>query len=195
MTNNQVKSEGKRKRIYGPTKQKILLLLATGLALGLQKTTIGQQVKIIQQAVKEWSWINRHYLSRCLREFRDDRLVEYDENDDGNIKIVLSEQGEKRVLQFKIDQLILPKLKHWDDHWRIVLYDIPEKNKPAREALREKLKELGFYEWQKSVFIFPFPCRDEIDFLIEFFEIRSYVRYAELSNPTNEAELKLHFEL
>jgi len=27
------------------------------------------------------------------------------------------------------------------------------------------------------------------------YEIRSFVRYAELSNPTNEAELKLHFEL
>ena len=187
--------EKRQKRIYGPTKQKILLLLATGLALGLRKSTIGQQVRIIQRASKEWAWINRHYLYRCLREFRDNRLVEYSENEDGNIKIVLSDQGKKRVLQFKIDQLILPKLKCWDSHWRVVLYDIPEKNKPVREALREKLQELGFYEWQKSVFIFPFPCRDEIDFLVEFFEIRSHVRYAELSHPTNEAELKLHFGL
>ncbi len=185
----------KTKRIYSPTKQKILLLLATGLALSLQKTTLRPQRKIIERAVKEWTWINRHYLYRCRREFHHDRVVEYGEDDDGNIKIVLSEQGKERVLQFKIGQLALPKLKHWDGHWRIVLYDIPEKKKPAREALREKLKELGFYEWQKSVFIYPFPCRDEIDFLTEFFEIRSYVRYAELSNPTNEAELKLHFEL
>ena len=185
----------RQKRIYSPTKQKILLLLATGLALGLHKSTIGQQVKIIQRAAKEWAGINRRYLYRCLREFRDDRLIEYDENDDGNIKIVLSEQGKERVLQFKIDQLVLPKMTHWDGHWRIVLYDIPEKNKSAREALREKLKGLGFYEWQKSVFVFPFPCRDEIDFLTEFFEIRSHVRYAELINPTNEAEFKLHFKL
>src|SRR3989344_902599 len=183
------------KRIYSPTKQKILLLLATGVALGLRKSTIGQQVKIIQRAAKEWAGINRHYLYRCLREFYDDRLVEYDENDDGNIKIVLSEQGKKRVLRFKIDQLTLPKLPHWDNQWRVVLYDIPEKKKPAREALREKLKELGFYEWQKSVFIYPFPCRDEIDFLIEFFEGWPYVRYAELNHPTNETELKLQFEL
>ena len=185
----------REKRIYSPTKQKILLLLATGLALGLRKSTIGQQVKIIQRAAKEWAGINRRYLYRCLREFRDNRLVEYDEDNDGNIKIVLSEQGKKRSLQFKIDQLPLPKLSPWDNQWQVVLYDIPEKKKPAREALREKLKELGFYEWQKSVFVFPFPCRDEIDFLAEFFEIRSYVRYAELSHPTNEAELKLHFEL
>lgn len=185
----------RQKRIYSPTKQKILLLLATDLALGLRKTTIGQQVKIIQRATKEWAGINRRYLYQCLREFHHNRLVEYKEDHDGNIKIVLSEQGKERVLQFKIDQLTLPRPAHWDDHWQVVLYDIPEKKKPAREALREKLKELGFYEWQKSVFVFPFPCRDEIDFLIEFFEIRPYVRYAELSQPTNEAELKLHFEL
>ncbi len=186
------KNEG---RIYSPTKQKILLLLATGLALGLRKSTIGQQIKIIQRTTKEWAEIDRRYLYRCLREFRDNRLVEYDENDDGSIKIVLSEQGKKRVLQFKIDQLTLPKLTHWDGHWQVVLYDIPEKNKIGREAFRHKIKELGFYEWQKSVFIYPFPCRDEIDFVIEVFDLRPYVRYAELIHPTNEAELKLHFEL
>ena len=169
--------------------------MATGLVLGLHQSTIGQQVKIIQRAIREWAGINRQYLYQCLREFYHDRLIEYYEDGDGNTKIILSEQGKNRILHFKIDQLILPKLSHWNGHWQVVLYDIPEKKKPAREALREKLKELGFYEWQKSVFIFPFPCRDEIDFLTEFFEIRSYVRYAELNKPTNEAELKLHFGL
>ncbi|HCX28109.1 MAG TPA: hypothetical protein DHI91_03145, partial [Candidatus Portnoybacteria bacterium] len=59
----------------------------------------------------------------------------------------------------------------------MVLFDIPERQKPARDALRSKLKRLGFFEFQKSIFVHPFSCKDEIEFLIEFFQIKSYVRY------------------
>ena len=122
-------------------------------------------------------------------------LVSYKEIDNDQIEIILTEEGKRRVLKFKIDSIKVDQPAKWDEGWHLIAYDIPEKKKPAREALREKLKELGFYEWQKSVFIFPYPCRNEIDFLIEFFEVRPYVRYAGLNHPTNEAELKLHFEL
>jgi DNA-binding transcriptional regulator PaaX len=77
----------------------------------------------------------------------------------------------------------------------LVIYDIPHSKKAARDALRRKLRELGFFEWQKSVFIYPYPCREQIDFIIEFFDIRPYVRQADIINPTNEAELLLHFGL
>jgi DNA-binding transcriptional regulator PaaX len=83
----------------------------------------------------------------------------------------------------------------WDGRWRIVFFDIPEKRRKARDALRDKLRDLGFYELQKSVFVHPFPCRDEIDFVVEFLKIRPFVRYAEMIEPTNEAELKIYFDL
>ncbi|MBI4136052.1 MAG: CRISPR-associated endonuclease Cas2 [Candidatus Vogelbacteria bacterium] len=180
--------------MHSPIKQKILLLLAAGVVLGLSKSFHNQR-RILKILPKAWKEIDRQYLYRILREFHRDRLVSYQERDDGTIDIILTEEGKKRVLSFQIDKMEIKRPVKWDGKWCLVAYDIPEKKKPAREALREKLKELGFYEWQKSVFIYPFPCRDEIDFLVEFFEIRPHVRYAELSYPTNEAELKLHFEL
>src|SRR3990167_8412987 len=60
----------------------------------------------------------------------------------------------------------------------------------AVKEFRHQLKELGLHEWQESVFVHPFPCENEINLLVEFLEIRSYVRSAEMSRPTNEAELK-----
>lgn len=180
--------------MHSRTKQKVLLLLAAGVVLGLSRSPRNQR-HILKNLPKAWKEINRQYLYRILREFNQDRLVSYHERDDGIIDIVITEEGKKRALSFQIDKIEIKRSIKWDGKWSLVTYDIPEKKKPAREALREKLKELGFYEWQKSVFIFPFPCRDEIDFLTEFFEIRPYVRYAELNHPTNEAELKLHFEL
>src|SRR3990167_2211250 len=74
----------------------------------------------------------------------------------------------------------LPKawrgIEKWDKKWRVVIFDIPEKSRMARDALRRKLKELEFRELQKSVFVHPYECKKEIDFIIEFFNLRHYVR-------------------
>ena len=39
-----------------------------------------------------------------------------------------------------------------------------------------KLKELGFLELQKSVLVLPYECEDEINFIMEVFLIRPFVR-------------------
>ncbi len=53
--------------------------------------------------------------------------------------------------------------------WRIVLFDIPEDAKIKREVLRGKLKELGFTMIQRSVWVIPYPCEDDINMLKNFF--------------------------
>ena len=56
-----------------------------------------------------------------------------------------------------------------------MLFDIPETKKTARDALRHKLRQLGCFQFHKSVFVHPAPCEDEIDFLAELFNIQEYV--------------------
>ena len=89
----------------------------------------------------------------------------------------------------------IKKPAKWDGEWRIVIFDIPERFKKAREALRLKLKELGFRELQKSVFIFPYECEDEINFIVEVFLIRPFVRFIRVKSFTNEEQLKIKFNL
>ena len=48
-------------------------------------------------------------------------------------------------------------------------FDIPERFKKQGEALRNKLRELGFAKLQESVFIYPYECEDEINFIVEVF--------------------------
>ncbi len=177
-----------------PRKQKILLLLEAGITLSMSRS-VNRQSFIIRSMAREWKRIDRQYLYRVLNEFKYDRLVEYQEHLNGSIKVVLTEAGRQRVIQANIDTLTISKPAQWDKKWQLVFFDVPEKKRRGRDALRLKLRELGFYEWQKSVFVHPYPCRDQIDFIVEFFELRPFVRYGELSNPTNEAELKLHFQL
>ena len=182
------------KTITSPVKQKVLLLLAGGFSLGLTRSFRRQQY-IFRQMKKEWREINRRYLYRIIKEFREDRLVDYRELIDCTIDLVITEAGKFQALRFDIDTMDIKQPTHWDGRWRVVLFDIPEKKRQARDALRDKLRDLGFFEFQKSVFIYPYPCEKEINFVIEFFEIRNYVHYAELSKLTNDAPLKLHFHL
>ncbi len=186
--------KSKKKKFSSPAKRKALLLLQAGVALGFAYSP-RTQFFIFRELKKEWEKINRQYLYRIVREFKYERLVDWKEQNDGSIKVILTEKGEEWALQFNFEEMKIKKPLSWDGKWRVVLYDIPEKRKKAREALRKKIKELGFYEMQKSVFVFPYPCRDEIDFVTEFFEVRNFVHYGEMMNLSNEAKLKIHFNL
>lgn len=176
------------------TKQKILLLLFTGVALGFSRSP-KNYFRILEGIPVAWKEINRKRLYEVVHEFYNERLIDYKEDNDGNVKIVLTKEGNKKALQFKFDEMEIKKPAKWDKKWRIVIFDIPEKNKKAREALRGKLKDLGFKELQKSVFIHPFECEEEIDFVVEVFQIRPYVRFIRAESITNEEQLKIKFKL
>lgn len=49
------------------------------------------------------------------------------------------------------------------------MFDIAQNKRIIREALRGKLKQLGFQPFQKSVWICPFKCEAEIELLKDFF--------------------------
>lgn len=85
------------------------------------------------------------------------------------IYISLTEKGKKKAGMFQIDSLKINRPKIWDKKWRLIIFDIAELKKIYREAFRGKLKELGFYPLQKSVWVFPFDCKAEIDLLKAFF--------------------------
>lgn len=174
-------------------KQKILLLLAGGLALGFTHHP-RKQWQIVKEISREWKKIDEKMLQEEIRKLYRSKLIERKENPDGSFTFVLSKKGEIRSLSFKFEKMRLER-KNWDGKWRLVIFDIPEKRKRGRDALRGKLKEIGFRELQKSVFVFPYECEDEIEFIIEFFEMRQYVRTILAERIDNELHLKKIFRL
>lgn len=112
------------------------------------------------------------------------------------IYISLTEEGKKMVGWMQIDSLIIKRPKKWDGFWRIVIFDISELKKVHREAFRGKLKELGFYPIQKSVWVHPFDCQAEIELLREFFGLNEEeLRLIVSDNIGNDKELKKIFKL
>lgn len=114
---------------------------------------------------------------------------------DGQPIITLTEKGKKHILEFNFDQLEIKRPIKWDGCWRVVLFDIPEQKKQAREALRNKLKLLGFFQLQKSCFVHPFDCKSEIDYISNLFEISPYVNYILAKELEGATQLRKIFHL
>ncbi len=178
----------------GQNQKKILLLLLGGLVLGLStnpKTSFG----ILKSIQKEWKEIDKEMLKKAIKSLYQSKLIKEKENADGTITLVLTDKGKERALTYNLDNIEIKKPNQWDKKWRVVLFDIPEKIKKAREAIRRHLKNLGFYEFQKSVFVHPYDCKDEIDYLIEFYDLRRFVRFIIADSLDNELHLKNYFKL
>ena len=107
----------------------------------------------------------------------------------------LTSKGEKKLQHIFIDEVIIKAPKKWDGKWRLVIYDLPVRFKKARNAFRWKLKDLGFFQFQKSAWIYPYPCEGEMLFVADFFGVRKYIEILEIDKLLNDRKLKAHFGL
>jgi hypothetical protein len=169
-------SEGYRK---GELAKEILLMIAAGVAIPaalLMPNTPIALKPLLRALTERWELGKTKNFVRSITCLKRRRLVSVGEKDGQQI-LTLSENGNKRVLQFDLDKIVIRRPRKWDGYWRLILFDIPERQKLGREALRSKLKQLGFYQLQKSCFIHPFDCKSEIVFISEIFEVAPYVNF------------------
>ena len=89
---------------------------------------------------------------------------------------VLTQKGREKAMRSALEQMKIATQKTWDKKWRLIMFDVPEEKKQARRAINFALKKLGCVQYQKSVFITPFPCKKEIDFIGECFGVREHLR-------------------
>lgn len=171
----------------GPIMQKVLLLLAGGVALGLSGRP-DAYFRIVGAVAREWRNLNQRALHDAVRKLYQSKLITYQEQSDGTVSLTLTDGGTSRILRYRLDDMKIKRPARWDRIWRLVMFDIPETKKQGRDALAAKLKQLGFYPLQKSVFIFPYDCKNEVDFIVELFELRPYVRLF----LVHETDIDLH---
>ncbi len=179
---------------YAETQKKVLLLLMGGLALGLSGSP-RSYFKTLKAIEKDWKKINRQSLERAIRNLYQSKLIKGKQNPNGTMTMVLTIKGKEKALAYNLDDMEIKKPAHWDDKWRVVLFDIPEKMRKIRDAFRGHLNQLGFYEFQKSVFVYPFDCQNEIDYLTEFYNARRFIRFIIAESLDNELHLKTYFGL
>jgi CRISPR/Cas system-associated endoribonuclease Cas2 len=191
--NARIKLRKQRKGL-GVVQKRILLLLASGVALSCAHTP-KRQWQIIKAAHAGWQDIKRQAAERAVEALYESRLIVAKENKDGTVTLLLSDNGKKRALRYKTYFMKVAHFGPWDKRWWIVLYDIPEDEREARDAFRDHLKRLGFRKFQHSAGIYPFDCRKEIEFIVELLDIRKYVRVIEATHIDDEFYWKRVFKL
>lgn len=169
-----------------------MILAAVGFA-GLTMIPIAGPITLIAiaQELKIGIFAKRK-VSQSIGYLRNQELLGISE-ENGKTVIKLTKNGKRKLLKYQLDSLRIKKPKKWDRKWRAVIFDIPEKYKLGRECLRAKLKELGFCSLQKSVWVFPYPCEDEIDFIKELYEITPFVRILTVESIDIDKDLIKYF--
>lgn len=124
-------------------------------------------------------------------------MIGFKELGNGSVRIELTHQGKKLIRIYNLENIKIKTPKHWDGQWRILIYDIPARQKKASNAFREKVKQLGLYPIQKSVWGSPYECLPEIEFLATVFDIDidRCICYFHAKNIPREKEITKFFGL
>lgn len=113
----------------------------------------------------------------------------------GEEYLEITDKGKLLKRQSDLDKISISEPLKWDDKWRVVIFDIPEEFLSARHNFRKKLKELGFVYVQKSVFVHPYRCEEEILETTKILDIEPYVQVLEAKFLSSDSVLKSQFGL
>lgn len=135
---------------------------------------------------KEWNKYNTRRLKQVIKRLEKQKIVEFK---DGLVKV--TDKGKTRLLKYNLEEMELTRKT--DGIWRFIIYDIANLRKPQRELFRAVLKRLKFFRIQKSVYLTPFVCDNEIEYIRQIFDIGNEVIILKVSNFENDEVYKKYF--
>lgn len=124
-----------------------------------------------------WNYpLNKSALSQALKILRENGFIEF--LGDEELIARLTDEGRAEAVWAKIRVTNEP----WDGKWRLVMFDIPEKRRIARDLLRSKLKQWGFTHLQKSVWVCKKNCTKPLRNFIKQIGIKDWVMVIETTD-------------
>lgn len=180
-----------------PTVKEVLLFLAAGAFIPAAILFPGLPLVIKpfldykkEKDYQKWKQFNQTRLKQSLRRLQSQKIIKVETTPQGEI-VKITEKGKQKVLKFNLENLKLNR--KWDGKWRLVIYDIPKNKKKERNYFREILKRLDCFRLQKSVYLTPYPCENEIEYLRQYFGIGDEVKILKVANIENEQPYRDYF--
>lgn len=112
---------------------------------------------------------------------------------DGREEWYLTDEGERLAERLKLKLTYVQKQQHWDGKWRLAIFDVPERIRARRDALRRELINLGFHQLQKSVWVTLYLLPDEFFELINEFGLGTHFRVVLATEIRNDRDLRSLF--
>lgn len=180
-----------------------IVLAGLGIALVLGGSVVftpnfpiilGSLLKIVEE-IKEMK-IPRTKIRRALKRLEKRKIIVLDQKGE-EVEVRVLERGKVEVLRYSIKRLLelKSKKKKWSGKWFLVVFDIPEEERNKRNYLRGFLREIGFYQYQQSVYVFPYECEKEVDLIKKMVEGGKYISYIVAERLEKEDCLRDQFGL
>ena len=88
-----------------------------------------------------------------------------------------------------------PQDTNWDGRWRMIFFDIPEKKRRYRDELRLMLKVIGFKEFQKSIWAYPYKVPNFLKEILFEEQMKHYTRLITTDKIEYDKDLRRMFKL
>ena len=148
--------------------------------------------RVLKAILKDYKRKKSYDIYKSLHYLHDRGYVEFVSL--GNVtKVKITHKGREIMKQVDIETIELTKPNSWDEKCRVVIFDVPNWKNRNRAAFTDKLKEIGFRMIQKSVWVYPYPCHEEIMILRKFYEIEREVTFLETAMVEDQELWRKHF--
>lgn len=182
---------------YRPNELKKYILAGLGIGLVLGGTVLltpnfpivlGSILKLIEEfkGIK----IPKKKAIRVLKQLEKRQLIQIERKNE-EVYVTVKNNEDVSILKYSLKEILaLKKKKNWKNKWFMVVFDVPEEERRKRNYLRGFLREIGFYPYNQSVYVFPYECEKEIGLIKQIVEGGKYISYIVAEKLERENELK-----
>ncbi|MEK7509668.1 MAG: hypothetical protein AAB605_03070 [Patescibacteria group bacterium] len=107
----------------------------------------------------------------------------------------LTSKGVARLQFLALSLASIASKARWDEKWRVLIFDIPDKRSGVRARIREQLRMAGFKRLQHSVWINPYPCEEFVALLKTEFRVGKHLIYLIVDVLEYDSEWRSRFGL
>ena len=153
----------------------ILRLVAAGVVIGGAAVAAPNTLQLIDYFDPKGKY-ERNRIWKAIKYLESKHRIILQEHD-GALYVELTTTGQREHSGTFIEDIEVKTPKYWDHKWRFVMFDLPVRFGKTRHVFRHKLQDLGFRSYQRSVFIYPYECHEEVHTIAKWYGVDQYIRY------------------
>lgn len=183
----------------GELRRYVLAAVGMGILIGGIMITpnfpivLGSILSLIKEFTKKD--IQEKKIKRVLKTLEKNKIIFIEQR---NNEIYVHLKGfTSPILKYSLKPLLALKQKEkkWNKKWFLVIFDVPEEQRNKRDYLRNFLRDIGFYQYQQSAYVFPYECEKEIALIKRIVEGGKYINYIIADKIENENQIKTYFKI
>lgn len=133
------------------------------------------------------------YARKAVQRLADQKMLVVFQKE-GETVMRLTDKGTRELLRYQLKEKSLEKWR-WDKKWRLLIFDIEEKERLARDRLRLDMQSFGLVKLQDSVWVYPYECERVVALLKAQYRLGKELLYIVAGEIEDDGWLKKKFDL